>query len=555
MNRNLVYATIAVAFFAATAVMIGKYGGADTSGIDNRGVLGDPRPRQTRERGHREKLVTDSNGNLVGLSAFEANLRLDGTFATDSPDYRRKLLVNYIELALLSNPGQALSFLRESQAQWAGDPLAAPTILKKVAATLSLEATREFLDIITSRDVLINVATGLSLDLKDGDALAMVDFFLDYDATLLANEAVMANLMLKAGGGIDGLAGLFRKLPRCEERASAARVLARKAHSLGTEEFGKFYQEISPYLTAAEVREMHTELAGKMDSLEDPKLAFLLADGFQGDANALMAVAAASADVNLDDSLRILNSMDLAEKDRNTVFSGIMRSWAQYAPKKAAQYAYSSYQSGEINEQAMNVVFGEWINRDTSAAVSYFGRLDLDMQAKRMVDLSHFPNVASYSIEDGLALLQERQNDPDYPPVLVDQMRRDFALSDGAHHSPQVVLGELSKIKDIDIRDSSFFRFSSALASEDLFKAVSLAARTTVPSQRDQMLLGALAPAISYDMNYSHDMIRHISDPRRRDDAYIQWYDIARKTEPHLAAEWLRSLENTNPPLYEEIYK
>jgi hypothetical protein len=455
----------------------------------------------------------------------------------------------------LANPEQAIAFLRANQAAWVGDPSTAPTIISQIASTLGLDATREFLDIIPTRDILTNIINRLSLDLKDGESLAMVDFFLGYDATMLENKGVMSNLMLQTGGGIDRLTELFLKLPKCKERTSAAEALAQSARSLGTEDYVTFYKGISPHLSPSEMHAMHTTLTKNMDSIADPKLAFLLTNGYQGNADNLLAVAAKSADLDLDNALQTLTSLDASEQDRNAMFSGILRSWAQYAPKKAAQYAYSSFQSGQTDGQALNVVYGEWIKRDTPAAVSYYNRLELDKQSKTDIDLSNFANVASYSTRDGLTLLQERQNDPDYPPATLDYLRRDFALSDGAHHSSEVVLGELAKIQDPTTRDSAYSRFSTGLASVNLFKAVSLAAQTTIPSQRDQMLLGAFAIAVSYDLKYSHDMIHHISNPRNREDAYKQWHNIARAKEPHLAAEWQRDLKNSNSQLYEKIFE
>lgn len=554
MRRILASILVIITVLAAIFVLVGTYKGADTSAKDNSGVLAKPRPRHSREP-DRQKLVTDARGNLVSLPVFEANLKLDGSFSKGTPDYKLKLLASYSEIALLANPEQAIAFLRENQAAWVGDPSTAPTIISQIASTLGLDATREFLDIIPTRDILTNIITRLSLDLKDGESLAMVDFFLGYDATLLENEAVMGNLMLLTGGGIDRLTELFRKLPKCKERTSAAEALAQSARSLGTKDYITFYKGISPHLSPSEMHAMHTTLTENMDSIADPKLAFLLTNGYQGNADNLLAVAAKSADLDLDNALQTLTSLDASEQDRNAMFSGILRSWAQYAPKKAAQYAYSSFQSGQTDNQAMNVVYGEWIKRDTPAAVSYYNRLELDKQSKTLIDLSNFPNVASYSTRDGLTVLQERQNDPDYPPDTLDHLRRDFALSDGAHHSSEVVLGELAKIKDPTIRESAYSRFSTELASVNLFKAVSLAAQTTIPSQRDQMLMGAFVSAVSYDLKYSHDMIHHISDPGTRENAYKQWHKIALRTEPHLAAEWQHDLKNSMPQLYEKIFE
>jgi hypothetical protein len=548
-----------VLFLVALAVAVGwlvrYHRDANPSGDKSHGALVNPRPRIPSDRSHRHKLVIDANGNLVSIQSFERKLNLDDTYAKETRDFQLRLFVNYIELAIQANPSQALDFLRREQSQWVGERGIAPQIMKLVATTFGLEATKEFLDVIPFPDVLGDVVTGLSRGLKGNDPLAFVDYFLGYNPKLLTNEAVMANLMLQTEGGIDRLAELYLKLPQCKERVAAVRVLATKASSLNKEDFRKFYAGITSHLSTSEIREMHNKLTEAMESLHDPKLTILLANGYQGLPETLAKLATTSADYNLDDALRSLRSFDINPIDRNAIFTGIMRSWAQYAPKKAAQYAFSSYQSGDANEEGMNVVFGEWIKRDTSEAVNYFTRLDLDSQTKRMLDLNNFPNVASFSMEHGIAMMQARQNDPDYPPLMVDQMRRDFALSDSAHHSSQVVLGELAKIQDPGIKESALFRFSSTLASENLFKAVNLAAQTTVPSQRDGLLLGALAPAISYDIHYSHEMIRHINDSQKRDSAYMQWYDTARKTEPHLAADWLRGLEKSNPSLYGKLYK
>lgn len=555
MKNKYIFLVVAVSIVTASFLLFSKYGGMGTSEKNNRGVLAQPRPRHLKEPDHRNKLVTDPKGNLVGLSVFEANLKLDESYVKDGKDYRDKLLINYVELGLRANPEQTLRFLRESRTEWADNVHTASPIIRAIASHLGLESIREFLDMVSTRNVVANIVTGISLDLKEGGSNAMADFFLSYDSTLLADEGVMGNLMKAGWADLGKLTELYSKLPQCPERVAAAVVLAQKSSTLCIEEFRDFYRSISGQLSLDETRAMHSKLTENMNSLDDPKLALLLANGYQGDDERLLSLAANSADLNLEDALNSVRSLDVTQELRNTLFSGIMRSWAQYAPKKAAQYAYSSYQSGETNHQAMNVVYGEWISRDTPAAVSYFSRLDLDMQTKRMADLSHFPNVASYSIADGLALLQERQNDQSYPPELVDNMRYDFALSDGAHHSSQVVLGELGKIQDPTIRDSAYFRFSSALASENLFKAVSLAAQTTIPSQRDQMLIGALGAAISYDINYAHDMIPHINDTHKREVAYMQWFDATRNKEPHIAADWLRDLEKNNHQLYEKLYK
>lgn len=546
-------ATIIVAF-TAIVILVGTFKNGQPTGEDNSGALTASGLRSSREQGYRERLVSDANGNLVGLTAFEANLKLDSSFKPGSPDYKKKLLINYIELALLANPQQALAYLRVCKAEWVSDSLTAPTILRQIAATLGLEAIREFLDDLPPR-VLTEVAAVLVRAMKDGESQVMLDFLLSSDPTLLSNDAVMANLMLRASGDIAELAEFYRKLPECDERVHAARILAQKASSLTPEEFEKFYPKIARHLSESERREIHTTLADKMESMDDPKLAVLLTEGFVGDAEKLMSLAAKSADTNLDDALKKLDTMNVGVKDRNSLFCGIMRSWAQYAPQKAAHYAFSAYQSGEAFAEASSVVFGEWINRDTPAAVSFFNRMAMDSEMKRLIDFSHFPNVATYSMREGLGVLEERQSDSNYEPILVDQLRREFALSDGAHHSTQVVLGELAKIKDPQIKESAIYRFSAGLAGENLFKAVSLAAQSTIPSQRDQLLLGALAPALTYDVNYSHEMIRNISDPRIRDDAFMMWYDTARKLEPHLASEWLQDLKSSNTPLYDKIYK